>query len=266
MALEVINRKAEHPTQDTPILFVHGAWHAAWCWDEFFLPYFAQQGFDSHALSLGSHGKSHKSKAMNLYGVWDYVRDVAQVAYQIEQKSEKRPIVIGHSMGGYVVQKYLEQHIAPAAVLVASIPVMGTIPLQMRLMRDHSLAFVKTSLTLNPYHLVSPAPQAKTMFFSDSVPMEQVTAYHAKLQTESLRILLDAGIVNRPHPDKIKPTPMMLVAAKNDKVFTVEEEEATAKAYKAPIKFYDMAHDMMLEPGWQSVADDIIAWLSTQSL
>jgi len=28
----------------TPLVFVHGAWHGAWCWDEFFLPCFADKG------------------------------------------------------------------------------------------------------------------------------------------------------------------------------------------------------------------------------
>jgi len=27
-----------------------------------------------------------------------------------------------------------------------------------------------------------------------------------------------------------------------------------------------MAHDMMLEPGWQAVADRILAWLDAQDL
>jgi hypothetical protein len=35
------------------------------------------------------------------------------------------PAVIGHSLGGFVVQKYLESHAAPAAVLIASAPPQG---------------------------------------------------------------------------------------------------------------------------------------------
>jgi pimeloyl-ACP methyl ester carboxylesterase len=38
------------------------------------------------------------------------------------------PVVIGHSMGGFVVQKYLETHQAPAGVLLASIPPRGLGP------------------------------------------------------------------------------------------------------------------------------------------
>ncbi|MFN8449918.1 MAG: hypothetical protein U0521_15360 [Anaerolineae bacterium] len=42
MRLEVVSHIPETPARQTPILFLHGAWHAAWCWEDYFLPYFAQ--------------------------------------------------------------------------------------------------------------------------------------------------------------------------------------------------------------------------------
>ena len=44
MKLEVITREPETDARPTPVLFVHGMFHGAWCWDEHFLPYFAQHG------------------------------------------------------------------------------------------------------------------------------------------------------------------------------------------------------------------------------
>lgn len=35
-----------------PLVFVHGSFHAAWCWAEHWLPFFSQSGFDCYALSL----------------------------------------------------------------------------------------------------------------------------------------------------------------------------------------------------------------------
>ena len=55
MDLEVITRTPEGPARPTPILCVHGAWHAAWCWDEHFLPAFARRGYTAHAVSLRGH-------------------------------------------------------------------------------------------------------------------------------------------------------------------------------------------------------------------
>ena len=42
--LEVIDKGAVSEAHPAPLLFVHGAWHAAWCWDEYFLSYFADKG------------------------------------------------------------------------------------------------------------------------------------------------------------------------------------------------------------------------------
>ncbi|MBC7517162.1 MAG: alpha/beta hydrolase [Alkalinema sp. FL-bin-369] len=54
-------------TQRSPIFFVHGAWHAAWC-RENFLPYFANHGYAAYAVSLRGHGTSEgRSTFGNLY-------------------------------------------------------------------------------------------------------------------------------------------------------------------------------------------------------
>lgn len=39
-------------TKNPPLVFVHGSFHAAWCWAEHWLPFFSQNGYDSYALSL----------------------------------------------------------------------------------------------------------------------------------------------------------------------------------------------------------------------
>ncbi len=113
MNLEVIKRAPQDYAAGTtgceicgtPILFVHGVWHAAWCWDEHFLPYFAEKGFTAYALSLRHHGKSQSTGSIRWIRGAEYVEDVAQVVEMIGQT----PVLIGHSMGGYIVQKYLER-------------------------------------------------------------------------------------------------------------------------------------------------------------
>ena len=117
MQLEVITHEPDSAPRATPLLFVHGMWHAAWCWAVHFMPYFAQHGYVSHALSLRGHGASEGRERLRTTSLAEYMADVAQVASQFEQP----PVLIGHSMGGMIVQKYLESHQAPAAVLMGSI-------------------------------------------------------------------------------------------------------------------------------------------------
>ncbi|HZG68660.1 MAG TPA: alpha/beta fold hydrolase, partial [Herpetosiphonaceae bacterium] len=58
MSLELISKQPRSQARSSPVLFVHGAWHGAWCWAEHFLDYFAERGYGAHALSLRGHGGS----------------------------------------------------------------------------------------------------------------------------------------------------------------------------------------------------------------
>ena len=50
-------------------------------------------------------------------------------------------------------------------------------------------------------------------------------------------------------------------------IFHPDEIEATAAAYgKKPEIFKGMAHDMMLEDDWQTVADRILEWLGEKGI
>jgi pimeloyl-ACP methyl ester carboxylesterase len=94
MNLEVISKQPTSPSHSAPLLFMHGAWHGAWCWAEHLLDYFAAQGYAAHALSLRGHGGSLGRDRLRWTSLSDYVVDVAQVASQLP----KPPVVIGHSV------------------------------------------------------------------------------------------------------------------------------------------------------------------------
>ena len=108
--LEVLTDKPLSSPRPTPLLFVHGAWHGAWCWTEHFLPYFSAKGYACYALNLRGHGRSSIKGSVRFVRIADYVADVEEVAARIPAP----PVLVGHSMGGFITQKYLERHHAPA--------------------------------------------------------------------------------------------------------------------------------------------------------
>jgi pimeloyl-ACP methyl ester carboxylesterase len=255
--LELISRTPTSPARPDPLLFVHGAWHAAWCWDEHFLGYFASRGFAVHALSLRGHGNSEGRQRLRRHRIAGYVADVAEVAASLARS----PIVIGHSMGGLVVQKYLESHNAPAAALLASAPPAGVLGVTLRLFRHHPLLMLKVNLLRSLYPLLDTPAKAREHLFSPTMPEEQVRAYQRRLQDESYMAFLDMLVFNRPRPAAVK-TPMLVLGAANDAIFTPAEVKATARAYHTQATIFpNMAHDMMLEPGWPAVAEAIAGWL-----
>jgi pimeloyl-ACP methyl ester carboxylesterase len=260
LKLEVISKHPSEKTHATPLLFVHGAWHGAWCWENF-LPYFAEHGYEVHALSLRGHGNSEGRDGIRWHATAGYIADVAQVANSLST----HPVLISHSMGGYVVQKYLEMHNAPACVLLASISTVGIIGMLLRMLRRHPVSTLKALLLLNPWYFVSTPALAKDYLFSDDFPDDKFLEYYPKIQPESFRMALEAAFLKLPRPGKIK-TPLLVLGAENDRVFTISEHRKTAMAYKTQAILYpSMAHDMMLERGWKAVADRILSWLDSRN-
>lgn len=262
MQLELLTQRPESNPRPTPILFVHGLWQGAWCWEQYFMPYFAQKGYVNHALSLRGHAGSEGRKRLRRTSIYHYVDDVAQIVEQLQTT----PILIGHSMGGLVVQKYLETHQSPAAVLLASVPTHGAIGATLRLAWRHPLAFVKVNLTLRLYPVVATPEIAYDNLFAKDTPREHAQAFYNKWQDGSYRAFLDMLLFALPRPRRIK-TEMLVLGAAEDALFPPKEVESTARAYDAEIEIFDnMGHEMILEIGWQYVADRIIGWLKERAL
>jgi alpha-beta hydrolase superfamily lysophospholipase len=69
-----------------------------------------------------------------------------------------------------------------------------------------------------------------------------------------------------PKPAKVK-TPLLVLGAARDNMIAPREIEATGRAYHTHAEIIaDVAHNSMLEPGWQSVAERILAWLKEREL
>lgn len=263
MNLEIISRIPESPLHPVPLLFVHGANAGGWVWDEYFLPYFAERGYAAHAVSLRGHGGSGGKDTLRWTSLGDYVEDVRAAVARIGHPA---PVLIGHSMGGMVVQKYLQTTTAPAAVLMASVPPDGLLESSISLAwRDPSL-FWEISL------VQSLGPEAATFstmrraLFSDSAPDQQLRSYFAHMQGESQRAIMDMMGLDLPRVDKVRSgigrMPLLVCGAEHDAFFPVRLVHRTARAFgtKAVI-FPGIAHAMMLEPTWRQVADRLHGWL-----
>ena len=101
--------------------------------DEHFLDFFADKGFRAVAVSLRGHGGSTLSQPLNSCSIADYVDDVRTAVDMLGDEL----VLIGHSMGCNVVQKYLEKHPAPAAVLMAPSTPRGTRRITLHMVRRH---------------------------------------------------------------------------------------------------------------------------------
>jgi pimeloyl-ACP methyl ester carboxylesterase len=258
--LELIDMGETTESHPVPLLFVHGGWHAAWCWETNFLPYFAGRGFRAAAVSLRGHGKSPCSQPFRSCTVADYADDVEQAADLLGSN----PIVIGHSVGGFVTQRYLERRHAPAAVLIASIPsqMIGRMGVTLRIMRSDIRATVRSATTGTAADLVNTPRTARSILFCRDTPESIVESCAARMQTESDHA---GGNFVRSNPALVK-SPVLVLGADYDGAVSRRAVRATANTFGTQAQFFPMGHNMMLEPGWQTVTENIASWFTTRGL
>ncbi|MDX9700360.1 MAG: alpha/beta fold hydrolase [Rhodocyclaceae bacterium] len=257
--LEVIVRAPEGaPRVDTPLLFIHGAYTAAWCWDEHFLAYFARRGFTCYAVSLSGHGQSRRHKPLDSFSINDYVNDVRDVIEQLPTP----PVLIGHSMGGMVVQKYLEQATAPGAVLLCSVPPQGLLGSALGLM------FSKPGLLADLNRIMGGGqPDLDTVrdaLFHQPIDMQLLIRYAHTAQPESHRAIWDMTLFNLPHPSHMHRPPMLVLGAEHDRLIPPSQVHMTATTYGTNAEILPgLGHGIMLEQGWDKAATRIAEWLDT---
>jgi non-heme chloroperoxidase len=238
-----------------PLLFVHGAFTAAWCWTEHFLPYFASQGFRACALSLSGHGGSRGRERLDSLSIADYVRDLGEAVSDVGGD----PVLIGHSMGGFVVQKYLERATASGVVLMASVPPQGLLSASITLAFSHPGLFTDVNSMMHRGR--ASLASLQHALFGSPVAADKLLAYYRRMQPESQRAMWDMTFFDLPRVRRERCPPMLVLGADRDILVPPSEVEQAARAYGTSAEvFRGMGHVMMLEAGWQKVADRIIEW------
>ncbi len=258
--LELISRLPAGKAR-TPVLFVHGAYTGAWCWAEHFLDWFAAAGHPAHAVSLSGHGGSRGRRVLDSFSIDDYVRDVAEVA----DTFTTAPVLVGHSMGGFVVQKFLERRDAPAAVLMCSVPPQGLMGSAVNLM------FNKPSLMGELNRLLAGAGASaralREALFAQPVDEDDLQRYYRLSQSESQRAIWDMSLFNLPDTRRVKRTPLLVLGAQHDHLIPSSLVDMTAHAYDVePRILAGMGHGLMLERDWQDGAALIDTWLKENGL
>ncbi len=117
------------PQHTKAILVINGRIESTWKYQELFFDLF-QQGYNIYSYDHQGQGLSDRLTSNPELGhvedFNDYVEDMALLVEQFNFSRYEQSFLLGHSMGGAVIARYLQTHVAPPFhAVVLSAPMFG---------------------------------------------------------------------------------------------------------------------------------------------
>jgi pimeloyl-ACP methyl ester carboxylesterase len=251
------------------IVFIHGMFMNPLCWEHWIERYHAR---GHRCLAPAWPGRDrpvevlrrvHPDAQLAKLKLGEVVEHFARFIQSLDEK----PVLIGHSMGGLVVQLLLQRDLAAAGVALDPAPPMGVF--------TTAFSFLRANLpVINPFLLNRPALMSFAQFqyaFVNTLPyLEQRAAYDRYVVPESRRVpvqsLGPAGRVDfaRPH------APLLITAGGQDHIIPAALNRSNHEKYRGPSitdfkEFAGRDHFLIGGRGWEAVADYVEAWLKEKA-
>ena len=244
-----------------PILFVHGMFmtSASWAgWEE----YFSARGHATHAPDWphreGSPSELRQSppEALPTLGLAD-VLDVYRSAIAALPEP---PILVGHSMGGLIVQLLLQEGLGRAGVAIDSAPPAGVSALSWSFLRSNVPVLTKRGKPFVPSKKWFAYAFAHTL---DDAELERVWSTYSV--PESGQVARDsASPLAKIDPRADRP-PLLLIAGELDHIIPASLVRMNHTFYDGPPtdfrEFPGRTHWICGQDGWEEVAAHVESWL-----
>lgn len=261
----------------TPVVFVHGLWLHSTSWQPW-VDHFTQAGFaagtgdwpgDSDTVE---DARANPDRAAG-HGIDDIV---AAYVEHIETLAAK-PIVIGHSFGGLIVQRLLTEGHAVAGVAIDPAPIKGVIYLPPSALRVASIALRNP---LNRNKAVSLSKEQFRFGFGNTLSHDEADELWDRWTIPSpAKPLFEAATANLlpGSPAKVNTKnddrgPLLLIAGGHDNTVPATTTRATYKLHEKSSagtdihEFPDRGHSLTIDSKWRGVADYVLDWVTGKGL
>lgn len=249
-------------TQKPTLVLIHGMWSQPWVWDDY-RRFYENAGYTVLTPTLRHHQNGADLKALGTTSIADYVSDLAAEIDSLPQK----PVLIGHSLGGFLAQHLATMGKARAIALISAAAPAPFFPIRLRSIPGTLLAFLKWGFWRKP--MVLSRWSAKYAIFN-AVPADKQDAMVDRLVPESGRAAsqLVFGFLRRRNPaycdlSKIS-CPTLSMAGHRDNIVPVQVSRRLAKTYGKKMDYRELSqhgHWMLGEDDWDYVANEILVWV-----
>ena len=251
---------------DRTIVFVHGNFVTKRCWDRWVRRY-EERGHRCLAIAYPLRDepvevlrKQHPDPATGRLTL----QEVLDHHLKLIRALPEKPIIIGHSFGGFLTQLLVQRDVAVAAVAVDSVPPAGVPPLQLSSLRALLPVLNPLKPRTEPYLMSFPEFQ---FAFVHTLPLEeQRRAYDHEVVPES-RVLAGGALSPLGRVDFTKDrAPLLFIAGEVDHIMPAKLNRANYERYrKSPAvtefkEFPGRDHYLIASPGWEEIADFALEW------
>lgn len=262
-------------TSKNPIVFVHGLWLHAESWNPW-LEFFQEQGYPAIAVSWPGDGVNTAATRQNPDALAGYgVRQIAAHIAEQLKPLERRPILIGHSFGGLLVQNLIGRELGGAAIAIDPAPIKGVPELPISALKS-SLPVLKNPLNFN--RAVSLTEEQFRFAFTNAVSEEEAkTLYEKYAMPAPGRPLFQAATatLNPNSATKVSVSnstrgPLLLIAGEKDNTVPPVIVKSTLRAYEqSPAvteykEFPNRGHSLTIDSGWKELAEYSLTWLQSK--
>jgi alpha-beta hydrolase superfamily lysophospholipase len=247
------------------IIFIHGMFLTAKCWDEW-VGYFTRLGYDCEAVAWPHHEgepvalRSHPPEGLGTLGL----EDLYGFFRAVVRREAEPPVVIGHSLGGLIVQRLLADKLVRAGVGIASVAPNRMLAFDWGFMRN-------TASITNPFAGDEPFEMTPELFhrnFANTLGEAESRPYFDTLAVHESRQVLRDVMAHEGEIDLAAPhAPLLLIGAKEDEIIPSSLVRRNAHAYEDGrfhhefAEFSGRGHLLCNQPGWEEVAEKIANWL-----
>ncbi|MFP4416863.1 MAG: alpha/beta hydrolase [Chitinispirillaceae bacterium] len=248
----------------TTLFFIHGMFVTPICW-ELLAHAMGDIGYRIVRPTLRFHQLEpgqEPDPRLGTTSILDYADDLEKLILKMSRK----PVVIGHSMGGLLAQILAARGLAQAAVFIAPAPPRGIFPVSASAMKAFGSAMRVPFFWRKPIKLSFQEASSAVLF---KIPKEERHYFYRFMTYESGRVLFEIALwpLDRKKAtlvdEKNITCPTLLLGAGKDKLIAPRVTRQIATHYKHAEfhMFADMTHYMIGEPGWEKVARYLFHWL-----
>jgi pimeloyl-ACP methyl ester carboxylesterase len=243
-------------------VFVHGMWSQCTVWDDW-VRRFRERGYDTVCVSLPGHTPGVPDAELARVGFAECVASVESVVAALE-----RPVLIGHSMGGLIVQQLASRHTLRAAVLINSAAPRAIFPQRLSMLPGLARHYVRWGLWRDVMRL---SPREADYLLLNALPVAERARHYEAMVGESGRLAYQLGFgplgwsrLHHVDPSAIV-CPMLALAGKRDRMTPVAVSRRMAAYYGERLSYQEHpgAHWLLAESGYRDRIDDVLAWLAT---